>query len=120
MGFLHGFVASLDKYDLVWVCALVIVIVWAARFRQAPVGFWDQFWQHIAVIVLLTLFLISMLVTIHLIHMKADAGSIQWAEGIVSSLLLAITSVFGIKRISDSNTNGNGKSQPPGPPASTP
>lgn len=101
---------QLDRSDI-YIAIAVGIFVLLLRLKQAPTGFWDNFWEHLSIIVMLAMFAISMMVTLHLVHQHADAASIQWAEGIVSSLILAIGSALGWK-----SSNGNGHTTTPTPP----
>ena len=98
MTYANTFLNAWAKYDLIWIAALIGIIVYLSRSKGAPTGFWEQFWAHFSVVVLFIMFVIGLGVVNHMVHDKADAGSIQWAEGMVTGLLQTVALALGLKK----------------------
>lgn len=108
MGYWSGFVNSWDKYDIVWVAAIFLVLFITYRVRQLSPAVWEIVKDHFSVVVLFLALLLTLAVTVHLIHDKSDAASVQWAEGLVTGLVNTLALALGFKKPADGSLNGNG------------
>ena len=114
MGFLAGFANSWDKYDLIWMCALVLTYIFAKKLGTAGNGELRDFLHENGVKLLVLGVVVMLVLFAH--HSAAYANEPKFTDWCLAKAGEALACFFGLiqgaKMLNSSNGHSDGSSTP--------